>query len=177
MDREEFLKQMLKYSASAGNIEANIMNMLDYIGRKLEADRTYIFEKNKEGNSDNTYEWCSENAIPQKDQLQNVEHDGLMDAWYDRLANNKGGLITDLEEYKEVNLSMYELLKPQDIHSLIAWPIFVDEICIGFLGIDNPQKKHMEDVSRILEMVGFIMSIIIRQRDNVRILRRLSYED
>ena len=177
MDREEFLKQMLKYSASAGNIEANIMNMLDYIGRKLEADRTYIFEKNKEGNSDNTYEWCSENAIPQKDQLQNVEHDGLMDAWYDIFANNKGVLITDLEEYKEVNLSMYELLKPQDIHSLIAWPIFVDEICIGFLGIDNPQKKHMEDVSRILEMVGFIMSIIIRQRDNVRILRRLSYED
>ena len=177
MNREEFVKQMLKYSASAGDIETNIVHILDYMGRKLEADRTYIFEKNTEGNSDNTYEWCSENAIPQKDQLQNVGHEGLLDLWYDEFGNNRGIFIENLEEYKEISSPMYELLKPQDIHSLIAWPIFVDEICIGFLGIDNPLRKHMEDVVRIFEMVGYIMSIIIRQRDNVRILRRLSYED
>ena len=66
MDREEFLKQMLKYSASAESPEENIAHMLEYMGRKLEADRTYIFEKNKRGGSDNTYEWCAENVIPQK---------------------------------------------------------------------------------------------------------------
>ena len=177
MDREEFVRQMLKYSASAGDIEANIMRILDYIGRKMEADRTYIFEKNMEGTSDNTYEWCSENAIPQKDKLQNLMHVGLLDLWYDEFEDNKGIFITNLEEYKKVSSSMYELLKPQDIHSLIAWPIYVDNLCIGFLGIDNPLRKHMEDVVRIFEMVGYIMSIIIRQRDNVKILRRLSYED
>ena len=177
MNREEFLKQMLRYSASAGNPEENIMHILDYMGRRLEADRTYIFEKNKNGNSDNTYEWCSESAIPQKEKLQNVKSEGLLDLWYKELNNNRGIFIEDLEEYKQVSFSVYELLKPQDIHSLIAWPIFVDELCIGFLGIDNPLKKHMEDVVHIFEMVGYIMSIIIRQRDNVRILRRLSYED
>ena len=177
MNREEFLKQMLKYSASAGNPEENIIHILDYMGRKLEADRTYIFEKNIKGNSDNTYEWCSENAIPQIDNLQDLGHEGLLDLWYKEFYKNKGVFIEELEEYKKVSSSMYELLKPQDIHSLIAWPIFVDEICIGFLGIDNPLRKHMEDVVRIFEMVGYIMSIIIRQRDNVKILRRLSYED
>ena len=177
MNREEFLKQMLKYSASAGNPEENIIHILDYMGRKLEADRTYIFEKNLKGNSDNTYEWCSENAVPQIDNLQGLEHEGLLDLWYQEFYNHRGVFIEDLEEYKKISSSMYELLKPQDIHSLIAWPIFVDEICIGFLGIDNPVRKHMEDVLRIFEMVGYIMSIIIRQRDNVRILRRLSYED
>ena len=177
MNREEFIKQMLKYSASAGNPEENIIHILDYMGRKLEADRTYIFEKNLKGNSDNTYEWCSENAVPQIDNLQDLKHKGLLDLWYQEFYNHRGVFIEDLEEYKKVSSSMYELLKPQDIHSLIAWPIFVDEICIGFLGIDNPVRKHMEDVVRIFEMVGYIMSIIIRQRDNVRILRRLSYED
>ena len=82
MNREEFLKQMLKYSASAGNPEENIIHILDYMGRKLEADRTYIFEKNLKGNSDNTYEWCSENAVPQIDNLQDLEHEGLLDLWY-----------------------------------------------------------------------------------------------
>ena len=177
MNREEFIKQMLKYSASASNPEENIIHILDYMGRKLEADRTYIFEKNLKGNSDNTYEWCSENAVPQIDNLQGLEHEGLLDLWYQEFYNHRGVFIEDLEEYKKVSSSMYELLKPQDIHSLIAWPIFVDEICIGFLGIDNPVRKHMEDVVCIFEMVGYIMSIIIRQRDNVRILRRLSYED
>ena len=101
----------------------------------------------------------------------------MLDLWYKEFYNHRGVFIEDLEEYKKVSPSMYELLKPQDIHSLIAWPIFVDELCVGFLGIDNPVRKHMEDVVRIFEMVGYIMSIIIRQRDNVRILRRLSYED
>ena len=100
----------------------------------------------------------------------------MLDLWYKEFYNHRGVFIEDLEEYKKVSPSMYELLKPQDIHSLIAWPIFVDELCVGFLGIDNPVRKHMEDVVRIFEMVGYIMSIIIRQRDNVRILRRLSYE-
>lgn len=174
---EEFVKQMLRYSASAGDIEDNIMHMLEYMGRKLEADRTYIFEKNTSGNSNNTYEWCSENAIPQKDNLQNVEHEGLLDLWYNEFSDNRGIFIKNLEDYRETSVSMYELLKPQDIHSLIAWPIFVDEHCIGFLGVDNPHRQHMEDVTRIFDMVGSIMSIIIRQRDNVRTLKRLSYED
>ena len=42
MNREEFLKQMLRYSASAGNPEENIMHILDYMGRRLEADRRFV---------------------------------------------------------------------------------------------------------------------------------------
>ena len=174
MDREEFLRQMLEYSASAGNIDENIIHILDYIGRKLEADRTYIFEKNKRGSSDNTYEWCAENVIPQKDNLQNITE---IDIWYREFKPRKGIFIADIEEYKSVSYIAYEALKQQEIHSLIAWPIFVDEICVGFLGIDNPLKKHTEDIFRIFELVGYIMSVMIRHRDNVRMLRKLSYED
>lgn len=177
MDREEFLKQMLKYSASAESPEENIAHMLEYMGRKLEADRTYIFEKNKRGGSDNTYEWCAENAIPQKDNLQNVENKGMLDLWYKEFESDNGIFITDLDEYKKVSRPIYELLKPQDIHSLIAWPIYVDEHCVGFLGIDNPLRKHMEDAVRIFEMVGYIMSTIIKHRNSARILEHLSYED
>ena len=177
MDREEFVRHMFEYSALAGDIEDNIVHMLEYIGTNLEADRTYIFEKNTSGTSDNTYEWCAEDAVPQIDNLQNIKHDGLLDLWYRDFDDNRGIFITDLEEYREVSLPMYELLKVQDIHSLIAWPIYVDGCCIGFLGVDNPLRKHMEDVVRIFETVGYIMSIMIRQRDHAEMLRKLSYED
>lgn len=177
MDREEFLKQMLKYSASAGNIDDNIMHILDYMGRKLEAGRTYIFEKNQLGNSDNTYEWCAENVIPQKENLQNVQSKGTLDIWYDGFESHQGIYIPNLEDYKSVSITVYNILKVQDIHSLIVWPIFVDEFCVGFLGIDNPLKKHTEDIFCIFEMVGYVMSVMIRHRDNVRMLKRLSYED
>ena len=45
MDREEFVRHMFEYSALAGDIEDNIVHMLEYIGTNLGADRTYIFEK------------------------------------------------------------------------------------------------------------------------------------
>lgn len=177
MDREEFLKQMLKYSASAGSPEEHITHILDYMGRKLEADRTYIFEKNNAGNSDNTYEWCAEGVKPQKDKLQDIKTEGFLDLWYKEFESQRGIFIIDLEDYKNVSLELYEGLKVQDIHSLITWPIFLNEICIGFLGVDNPLRCHMEDALRIFEMVGYIMTMIFRHRDNVRILKRLSYED
>lgn len=33
--------------------------VLEYIGRALHGQRTYIFEKNAIGNDDNTYEWVA----------------------------------------------------------------------------------------------------------------------
>ena len=54
-------------------------------------------KKNKKGNSDNTYEWCAENAIPQKENLQDVKNEGLLDLWYKAFNNNQGIFIEDLE--------------------------------------------------------------------------------
>ena len=49
-----------------------IYAILEYFGKSLNGERTYIFEKNKKGGDDNTYEWVAEGVKPEKDNLQNL---------------------------------------------------------------------------------------------------------
>ena len=43
-----------------------------YIGKALNGERTYIFEKNIYGRDDNTYEWTADGIRSEKDNLQNL---------------------------------------------------------------------------------------------------------
>lgn len=38
--------------------------LLEHLGKALEGERVYIFEKNKEGGDDNTYEWVANGVSP-----------------------------------------------------------------------------------------------------------------
>ena len=40
--------------------------LLAHLGRTLDGERTYIFEKNNEGGDDNTYEWVADGVKPER---------------------------------------------------------------------------------------------------------------
>lgn len=177
MDKEKFLEELLKNLVSADNPETMILNMLKYLGSELGADRTYIFEKNKNDRYDNTYEWCNEGVVPQIDHLKNLPYEGLVDVWYKEFDKKNYIFIENIEDYKNVSLNMYHLLKSQDINSLIAFPVFIDEKCIGFSGIDNPEKEIMNDAVGIFRLVSYIMSLKLKNRDMIKKLEQLSFFD
>ena len=172
-----FISKMLKYMAQAGNPDDNIDNMLEYIGMEFKADRTYIFEQNERGNFDNTYEWCRQNVIPQIEILQDLKYKGLIDVWYKEFSKNKYIYISDIEDYKNISESMYNLLKMQGITSLISWPVFLNDVCIGFLGIDNPHLGYTDDIIQIFDMANNIVSTMLRHRDIIKLLEKTSLMD
>lgn len=172
-----FISNMLKYLARAGNPDDNMNNMLEYIGREFKADRTYIFEQNEKGNFDNTYEWCKEGVIPQIEILQDLKYNGLIDVWYKEFDKNKYIYIPSLEDYKGVSEAMYDLLRMQDISSLIAWPVFLNDVCVGFLGIDNPHPDYTSNIIQIFEMANNIVSTMLRHRNSIRLLEKISLID
>ena len=55
--------------------------LLEHLGRALNGERTYIFEQNKSGGDDNTYEWVAAGVKPEKDNLQNVPRE-VCASWY-----------------------------------------------------------------------------------------------
>lgn len=177
MDKEKFLEELLKNLVSADSVDNSIDNMLEYLGRELGADRTYIFEKNNNDKYDNTYEWCKDGVIPQIDNLQDLPDEGLIDIWYKEFDKKNYIFIEDLEDYKNVSLNMYNLLKKQDINSLIAFPVFINENCVGFSGIDNPKKEIMNDAVGIFRLVSYIVSLKLKNRDVIKKLRQLSFFD
>ena len=56
-DMESFVNEALKDALSVESPDETIRIILEYLGKVLNGERTYIFEKNRDGRDDNTYEW------------------------------------------------------------------------------------------------------------------------
>lgn len=54
---EALLNEGLRIALMAATPDESIHAILEYLGKSLNGERTYIFEKNEKGGDDNTYEW------------------------------------------------------------------------------------------------------------------------
>ena len=71
-DNEALINEGLRCALAEETPEQSIDTLLQYLGQMFQSDRVYIFEKNKHGNFDNTYEWCASKVSPQKNILRNI---------------------------------------------------------------------------------------------------------
>lgn len=64
--------------------------------------------------------------------------------------------------------SLYHILKPQGIRTLVTGPIEVNGKYIGFYGVDNPPVELMDNISTMINMMEFVISMMIRIRNYAR---------
>lgn len=174
---EASVNEVLRVALKAPTPDKSIDVILEYLGKYLGGERTYIFERNERGEDDNTYEWCAPGVVPQKDVLQNVPPE-VCAHWYERFRENKHIVIRDLEDIRYNDPLQYENLKRQDIHSLVVVPLYDDGKVVAFYGVDNPaQDLSFEYTSNMLQIMGHFLVSSLKRRDLVRELRRMSYYD
>lgn len=150
--------------------------ILSYLGKILKADRVYIFEKNVRGNDDNTYEWAREGVSEEKENLQDVPAEVCAN-WYQDFSEGKITIIKDLEEIKNQNQLLYEVLKVQNVSSIVTVPLFEDGVPIGFYGVDNPPVDMLDYTANLLQMMGYFVLALLRQRNLQKELLHMSYND
>ena len=73
--------------------------------------------------------------------------------WYRKFDENQSIVTENLEEMKDVDPQMYEVLVRQNIHSLVVVPLYDDGKVIGFYGVDNPSTRYFEFVSEMLQIM------------------------
>ena len=117
--------------------------LLNHLGKALHAERTYIFEQNESGGDDNTYEWVADGVEPEKENLQNLPPE-VCAGWYQNFNIGRHIVIEELEEIRETSPLQYEILKRQNIRSLVVVPLYDGKKLIGFYGVDNPPVKLFE---------------------------------
>ena len=146
-------------------------SILKSVGEYTAADRTYIFEwsSEKKESFKNTFEWCASGIESQIQNLQEVPV-CLMQNWVETFIQKKNIIIYDLEEIAKETPQEYEILKPQNIHSLIAVPIYTNHKFIGFIGLDNPDLNQDRMSMNLLSDVGCHMGSV---RENLRMMREL----
>ena len=175
-DFEKVVNTALRTALSADTPDESIHIVLEYIGKALQGDRTYIFEKNQRGGDDNTYEWVAYGVKPEKENLQDVAPDVCAN-WYRNFQEGKHIIIPDLEGIREEDPLMYEALKRQNIRTLVVVPLYDSGKVIAFYGVDNPSQTQLEYASGMLDAMGFFLISLLKARTMLRQLREISLLD
>lgn len=150
--------------------------LLEYVGKALGGERTYIFEQNEAGGDDNTYEWTASGVISEKDNLQNVPANVCAN-WYQNFQIGRHIVIKRLEDIRENDPLLYENLKRQNIRSLIVVPLYDEGKVIGFYGVDNPPEKSLDYASNMLQIMAHFIISSLKRRNLVQKLKEMSYCD
>lgn len=101
LNYERFLTDMVRYAASEETPDKVLNQLVEYIGQRVTADRAYIFEQNDRGTFDNTYEWCKAGVPREKDNLQDVPYEGIIETWFAQYQESNNVIIHDIEECKK----------------------------------------------------------------------------
>lgn len=173
---EAISNEGIRLSLRAPDPEKGLDIMLEYLGRALRGDRTYIIEHNAQGNDDNTYEWTAAGVTPEKENLQNIPGE-VCSSWYRSFHINENIFIRDVEAIRADEPEIYEVLKPQDIHSIVVVPLYEGDTLIGFYGVDNPPTELMNYANDLLQIVAHFIVSSLRRRNLLRQLRDMSYHD
>ncbi len=124
------------------------------MGDYTKADRVFIFEfRDALHIYRNTYEWCAPGITPQIDNLQTIEPSDIP-VWQAAFEQGENIVIPNLEDVRDTMPGEYEILRVQDIHSEISFPIFSKDALIGFLGLDNPTIEGSHRFINLLAVVG-----------------------
>lgn len=147
------------------DVDYTIKKTLEKTSNFLGTHRAYIFDYDFEaGKIINTYEWCVEGVKPQIDELKNVSMK-YAPGWPEAHKKGEYVLIQDVSVLKG---PLFEILSPQEVKSLITFPLFENSKCKGFVGFDAVKEKHYFTSSEInlLELFSKLLSNIVSRKHN-----------
>ena len=165
LEAERFMTDQISLLHEAEDLADGINFMLKSLGEFTDADRAYVFETSENHTSTNTYEWCAAGVTPQIRNLRDIPFES-MPKWIEVFLHGENILIEDLEAYRESMPLEYELLKVQNVSTLIAFPISVHEKLIGFVGVDNPDMEKSNLLHRLLSLLGKYVGTMIKDHKN-----------
>jgi diguanylate cyclase (GGDEF)-like protein len=173
---EAIINEALRLALSETDPIKSLDVILEHLGKTLNCERAYIFERKDGDLYDNTFEWCAEGISAEKDKLQNLPKNALQ-FWLDWFEENESMIIRNLDDTKETDPVGYQYLAPQNIHSLVANPLRYNGRLIGFYGVDNPPENSLENISTAFQIMGHFIVSLIRRRDLFIRMENLSYRD
>ena len=171
---ETVINEGLRVALMKETPDQSLEVLLEHLGKALNGERTYIFEQNEFGCDDNTYEWVADGVEPEKENLQNLPPEVCAN-WYRNFSVGKHIIIGSLEDIRETVPVQYEILKRQNIHSLVVVPLYNGERIIGFYGVDNPPVRLLEYASNMLQTAAYFIVSSLKRRDLFRTLQKRSY--
>ncbi len=156
-----------------------VNQVLASVGDFYQADRAYLFEPASEndGHWNNTFEWCAQGVVPQRDALQRVTLQ-VVGRWMEVFEKEQSVIILNLAPLKQSSQEEWAVLERQNIQRLIVAPLRENGATIGFVGVDNP-RTCIHDDTHVRVLTSFLLARIRQDRNEHRyqVLLQQSNED
>ncbi|MEI7828604.1 MAG: PAS domain S-box protein [Prolixibacteraceae bacterium] len=132
--------QAMNYLLTIHDHDQAVQKALETIGLATRVDRVYIFENNVDAKTGEAFfsqqfEWTAKGIVPQigNQELQNMPYSQNFPNWFNTLRSGKtvSGLTESFPEHERC------ILEDEDIKSILAAPIFVNEQLWGMVGFDD----------------------------------------
>lgn len=173
LNAETLVMDCVKLLHTAQNLSYVLEQVMEKLGVFLEAERAYLFEIHDDVMS-NTHEWCAPGVEPQIGDLQNL-HVALNG--HASFQNSQCLTLDNLDMLEETHPAEYEALRSQGIQRLVAVPLELDGQLLGYLGVDNPPAEKIENISPLLNTLGYFISSSLHRQSDKLLLETLSYYD
>lgn len=175
LERSTVLIRCVTELSSHEDMDRAINNLLKIVTEYFEGDRSYIVKVDYENQLvHNTYEYAAPGITKEIDNLQQVPLQ-VVQSWLDMFQKQGMFYISDLDREKKKEAKTYDILKAQNINSLIAVPFKKDGTVIGFFGVDNPRKYYRD--FQLLSSIQFFLMNRLEMKDRQEQLQYLSYRD
>ena len=140
---EELITELSTKFVTIGADRLNdaLSDALAAIGQFSGVDRAYIFRFTADRTAmDNTHEWCAEGIAPQIDMFQGFPLEALP-WWTARLKERHVIHVRDVEDLPPEASAEKDVLRQQDIQSVLAIPMVCDDAVVGMVGFDSVRTR------------------------------------
>jgi PAS domain S-box-containing protein len=184
--REEIIRQQVKMqeiliristvyiNIDLEKVEETIQQSLRELGEFVGADRAYIFDYDfTEKTAKNTYEWCSNEVVPEIQDLQKLPFESMP---YFMAQHNKGEELYVENVFAlpdEGPAGLKAALEAQGIKSLISLPMISNDKLLGFVGFDSVKEVHSytDKEKKLLEVFSqMLVNVTERKRSGTLLM-------
>jgi PAS domain S-box-containing protein len=171
LNQQSFLSELALTFNSLEDFDFLVNNSLETIGQHTNVSRVYIFEDDETAlNTSNTYEWCNTGTEPQINDLQDIPYD-VIPSWPKML--DEDGLIYS-ENITELPKDIYEILAPQEIKSIVVYPMYFRKKRFGFIGFDECNINREWSITE-LELLRSVSGIFSNAFSRKKIMESLEH--
>ncbi|HQA75858.1 MAG TPA: response regulator [Salinivirgaceae bacterium] len=147
-------------------LKEEIKLSLQEIGEFSGVDRVYIFSYDfVKDVQTNTFEWCAKGILSKKENLTDIQN-----ALTPELTTlHKQGKISYISDVSLLNddSALKKLLIKESVKSLITIPLYFENTCFGYIGLDSVKKHRQwnkDEISTLKLFADLLVNVRIKEK-------------
>ena len=160
-------------NVSSDRVDDSINFSLRLLGEFNDIDRSYVFLFYENGlKMVNTHEWCRGGIEPQIENLKDLSTD-IFPWWVEKLKRKEHINIHKVDDLPPEANAEKEILKSQDIQSILVVPIEYRDDLIGFVGFDSVKNKKLwlEEDILLLKTIADVFANAMKRMQAEEVLK------